>query len=450
MNDQGELEAAILLLAMKNAAARDILLAAAQAEWFTDLRHQHVFDAIRRLHGQGLPIDVAAIRKETALHEPIDSAWFERARFLARDMTRDTYEQVHLPALREAYQVRSLAAISGDLCERAMSGSAASQELLAWLDGRLEALRRGEVVDVSIQREAELIASIDSKDAPPSDPAISGIKELDDFGVRFDPQKNTVLAARPKHGKTSLVDQIAISLSGRDGVALFNLEMGHRGWRERRIPQITRGVNFESYASGKADDAAYTSVALYERFAKERGLYIIEPAGGAISASAVLATVRKMRRDGISLGYVIVDQMQQIADWDSMRRNEGRDMQPTRIIRELTNGCKSLGVHLIMVHQLARSADNRKDREPIMSDLAETAYFERVADQILFVYRPNFDSDESHMDDHGFIKVVSRYGANGRIRVSWNGDRTQFGTWGDPVMSKVHEYQRLAREAEAV
>jgi replicative DNA helicase len=442
MTEQFELEAAVLLLAMRNPAARDILLAAAQPEWFTDLRHQYVFDAIRRLHGQGLPIDAAVIRKETTLHDPIDSAWFEQAKFLAKDMTRDTYEQVHLPALREAFQVRSLAAISGDLCERAQTGNGTSQELLSWLDGRLEALRKGESVDVRIQRESELIGSIGAKDAPPENPAVSGIKELDDFGVRFDPGKNTVVAARPKHGKSSLIDQIAITLSGRDGVALFNLEMGFYGWRERRIPQITKGVSFENYALGRADEMAYHAVSLYEQFARNRGLYIIEPAGGAISASGILASVRKMRRDGISLGYVIVDQMQQLADWDSTRRNEGRDMQPTRIIRELTNGCKSLGVHLIMVQQLARAADNRKDKEPIMADLAETAYFERVADQMLFVYRPNFDADENHMDDHGYVKVVSRYGANGRIRLPWDGSRTQFGAWGDPVMLQVYEALR--------
>lgn len=452
MSEQFELEAAMLMLAMKQPAARDMLLAAAHAEWFADLRHQYVFEAIRKLHAQGLPIDAAAIRAETSLHDPIDAAWFDQARFLAKDMTRETFEHVHIPALREAYQVRCLAAISGDLCERAQNGSAGSQELLAWLDGRLEALRRGEAVDVRVSREAALVGSIGAKDAAPENPVLSGIVELDRHGVRFDPAKNTVIAARPKHGKSSLVRQIAITLAGRDGVALFNLEMGWRGWCECRIPQITRGVNFDTYARGAADDYAYESVLLYEQFAKERGLHIIEPAGGMLSASGILATVRKMRREGIALGYVIVDQMQQIADWDTTRRNEGRDMQPTRIIRELTNGCKALGVHLLMVHQLARSADNRKDREPIMSDLAETAYFERVADQLLFVYRPNFDANEENgvVDDHGYVKVVSRYGANGRVRMPWDGTRTQFGAWGDPIMTKVYEYQRAQREAEAV
>lgn len=444
MTEQFELEAAMLMLAIRNPEAREMLLGAAHAEWFTDLRHQYVFDAIRRLHNQGLPIDFAAIRKDTSLHEPIDPVWYEQARFASKDMTRATYEQVHLPALREAYQVRALAAISGDLCERAQGETATSQELLAWLDGRLEALRKGEAATVEVVREAELIGSIGAKDAPPKNPRLSGIKELDDFGIRFDPEKNTVIAARPKHGKTSLVDQIAISLAQYDGVALFNLEMGWNGWRERRIPQITKGATFEAYAGGKADDYSYHAVSLYERFARERGLYILQPNGAAVSAGNILSTVRKMRRDGISIGTVIVDQVQQIADWDSTRRGEGRDQQPTRIIRELTNGCKDLGPHLIMVQQLGRAADNRKDKEPIMSDLAETAYFERVADQILFVYRPNFDDDEH--DDHGFVRCIARYGPKGHIRVPWDGTRTQFGTWGDPIMCQVYD----AMKAEAV
>jgi replicative DNA helicase len=227
--------------------------------------------------------------------------------------------------------------------------------------------------------------------------------------------------------------------------------MGQSGWRESRIPQITK-TDFETFASGKADDWAYDAVLLYERYAKERGLYIIEPSSAAMNVSSILATVRKMRRDGIAVRFVIVDQMQQIADWEAGRRGEGRDQQPTRIVKELQMGCKALGVHLIMVHQLARAADNRRDKEPILTDLAEASVFERIADQILFVFRPNFDvaaGDDAPPDDFGIIKRISRYGGNFRAHVSWDGPNTKFGTWGDPVMALVYEQRRLHSAEES-
>lgn len=451
MTEQLDIEAAVLIMAVRNVDARELLLTAAIPEWFTDMRHQFVFDAIRKLHAQGLPVDMAAVKQQTALHEPIDASWFEQAMFLARGMNRSSYEHVHLPFLREAYQVRALAVISGDLCERATTGAAGSQELLSWLDGKLQALRVGESVEANIIRESELMGSIGAKDAVAGDEPRSHIVELDSHGLRFKDGRCTVVAARPKNGKSSLVRQFAISLSGYGPVALFNLEMGQSGWRESRIPQIAK-VDFETYASGKADDWAYDAVLLYERYARERGLYIIEPSSAAMNVSSILATVRKMRREGIPVRYVIVDQMQQIADWEASRRGEGRDQQPTRIVKELHMGCKALGAHLIMVHQLARAADGRRDKEPILSDLAEAAVFERIADQVLFVFRPNFDiaaGDDAPSDDFGIIKRISRYGGNFRAHVSWDGPCTKFGTWGDPVMAKVYEHRRL-HEGEAV
>lgn len=451
MTAQLDIEAAVLILAIRSADAREMLLAAAIPEWFTDLRHQYVFDAIRKLHGQGLPVDMAGVKRETALHEPIDASWFEQASFLARGMSRESYQNVHIPALREAYQVRALAVISGDLCERAMAESAGSQELLAWLEGKLQVLRAGESVEASIVREAELMGSTGLQNTEPDAPR-SHIQELDDHGLRFKDARNTVIAARPKNGKSSLIRQIAISLSGYGPVALFNLEMGHSGWRESRIPQIAK-CDFDTFASGNADDWAYEAVSLYEHFAKERGLYIIEPTSAAMHVSGILATVRKMRRDGVAVRFVIVDQMQQIADWESPRKGERADLQPTRIVKELHMGCKALGVHLIMVHQLARAADSRRDKEPILSDLAEAAIFERIADQVLFVFRPNFDvaaGDDAPPDDFGIIKRISRYGGNFRARLSWDGNSTKFGTWGDPVMTRVYEYRRSQRQPQAL
>jgi replicative DNA helicase len=452
MNEQFEIEAAVLILAVRNAEAREILLASAQPEWFTELRHQHVFDAIRKLHSRGLPVDMAGVKRETALKEPIDTSWFEQASFLARGMNHESYQSVHIPALREAYQVRALAAISGDLCERAMSEAATSQELLSWLDGKLQALRAGESVEVNMTQESALIGSTGARDVASSEAPRSRIDELDSQGLRFESGRVTTIAARPKNGKTALVGQVAISLSGYGPVALFNLEMGQRGWKERRIPQIAK-VDFETYALGKADDWAYEAVSLYEHYAKERGLYIIEPASCAMTASMILAQTRKMRREGIPVQFVVVDQMQQIADWESTRKGEGRDQQPTRIVKELVAGCRALGVHLVMVHQLSRAADNRRDKEPILADLAEAAVFERISDQILFVYRPNFDiaaGDDAPPDDFGIIKRIGRYGGNFRARVSWDGNLTKFGTWGDPVMAQVYEHRRQRRETEAV
>ena len=145
--------------------------------------------------------------------------------------------------------------------------------------------------------------------------------------------------------------------------------------------------------------------------------------------------------------------MQALAGWNDARRGEGRDQGPIRIVDEIVRGCKELGVHAVLIQQLSRDVDKgTKRREPRASDLATTAFFEHVADAILFVHRENYEPDEDTPDAEDTTAILKwgklRGGKKTRHRVPWDGPRVRIGTWVDPIADAIEK--DIARRGESV
>ena len=246
---------------------------------------------------------------------------------------------------------------------------------------------------------------------------------------------------------SSLSRQIAISAAAQGvGVLYVAAEEGITGWQEARIQMLT-GEPIHLLTTGKASSRA---LAIYQSFvsdAYERPIYVVGNVP-ALTAYDVIAEARRHKKHNAALGVVIVDQMQALVGWSDTKRGEGRDQGPKRIVDELVRGCRELGVHLVAVQQLNRDLEKGgRKREPRPADLADTAFFEQVADAILFVYRENYDPEDHDVDaedTHAIIKFGKRRrGRKARLHVPWNGAYTRIGDWKDPIVEKIERELRL-------
>ena len=448
-------ERAVLGAALRDAAIREHLSAAATPEWFVALQHRTLFIALQRVTLAHQPLDiptiVAASRKDalSTTDAPLDIDWLRESWKIGATLSPESVEKTHIPELRRSYQIRALQSLAGALAEQCESSEPGI--VAAWLAGRAEAIMHSSEL-IPMTTDVEMLMTIEAVDKALEFGPFSGIEELDLCGFRFSPGKVTIIAARPGHGKSSCARQMAISAASQGvGVVFVAAEEGKRGWQETRIAMLT-GETLESLATGTMSKRGREIHSRFVSDAYERALYVVDNVP-CLTAYDVVAAVRRHKRENPKVGVVFIDQMQAIVGWNDARRGEGRDQGPIRIVDEIVRGCKDLGVHAVLIQQLSREIEKgAKRREPRASDLATTAFFEHVADAILFVYRENYELDEESPDVQDTTAVLKWGKLRGRKktrhRVAWDGARTRIGTWVDPIADAIEK--DIARRGESV
>ena len=99
---------------------------------------------------------------------------------------------------------------------------------------------------------------------------------------------------------------------------------------------------------------------------------------------------------------------------------------------------KELNVPVILLSQLSRSSEQRKDaHRPMLSDLRESGSIEQDADIVMMLYRPDYYKGEKDDDDEpappkpevNTVEVIvakNRHGETGTVEFAWDGEHTLF------------------------
>ena len=104
--------------------------------------------------------------------------------------------------------------------------------------------------------------------------------------------------------------------------------------------------------------------------------------------------------------------------------------------RSLKIMAKDIGVPVIALSQLSRRSEDRsaKDHRPQLSDLRESGSIEQDADQVLFLYRPEYykngEQDPAAAAAAAAVAEVivakNRHGELRTVELAWAGEFTQF------------------------
>jgi replicative DNA helicase len=220
----------------------------------------------------------------------------------------------------------------------------------------------------------------------------TGIRALDDMlsglldGIY-------ILAARPSMGKTAVMLQMVEGAVMRGHSALVFVIEASKEQTVERLATSHAGVSLQSIHQGRAsaDDYARVVKALGE--VSEWPLTIIDQS--TLMPADVLAHARRLQMRG-SLDVIYIDGlwlMMPKRQHSSQRENIGS------ISREMKRIQRTLGVPVVMTHQLSRACEQRSDKRPILSDLRETGDVEQDGDVIMFLYREGY-YDPNHAQAH--------------------------------------------------
>lgn len=82
---------------------------------------------------------------------------------------------------------------------------------------------------------------------------------------------------------------------------------------------------------------------------------------------------------------------------------------------------------VIVLSQLSRAPELRKDRRPILSDLRESGSIEQDADIVIFLYRDEYYNEDTENPGVCEINIAKhRSGATGKIDLAWVERYTKF------------------------
>lgn len=355
-------------------------------------------------------------------------------------------------AIYEAWQRREVIASISEAIEQAFDGSVPLTEILRTLAGVDEVVTgsASERGPVSLGDAVDLaLASADRAGQRGGPVGLStGVKKLDELIGGLEDGTLTVLAGATGMGKSAAGAGIGINAAVLGAHTLFlSLEMSveslgrralaaaanvpalhlKRGWHEQSVPKLLAG----------------------RKALLDLPLYIDDGAG--MTTAVIAAKARKFMRKVGALDLIVVDHLQIVGQEETDKR-QGQTFAIGNIANMLKQMAKKFDCPVLLLAQLSRDVGKRDDKRPILADLKQSGDIENAADNVIFVYRPEYYLPQAAPDKNagetadGYAKRLGEYHASkeklrgkaewivakardgelGLVNMEWNGPTTSF------------------------
>lgn len=257
----------------------------------------------------------------------------------------------------------------------------------------------------------------------------SGFDDLDKLTGGWRPSDLIVLAARPGMGKTAMAVQMGkyAALLNKP-TAIFSLEMSALQVYKRLCSQETE-IPLQQFTTTGMDEG---TVSLFRRdMAKLKGAPLFIDDVGGQTIFDIRTKCRKLKREK-KIELIIIDYLQLIAS--GSERSGNREQEISQISRSLKVLAKELNLPIIALSQLTRQTENRPgtSKRPQLSDLRDSGAIEQDADQVVFIYRPEYYgilTDEDNNPTAGVAEIIiakNRSGPLDEVTLYWKADCVLF------------------------
>jgi replicative DNA helicase len=436
-------EQAVLGASIDNADACAEVVDVLKSGDFAKPDHREIFHAIVQIFSTGRPVDIFTVidelRRRDVLHQVGGKPYLHEliASYSTASAARQHAELVvdysrRRGLIQAAHRISDLGYAAPEGAAHAVDEAQRLVYEIAASDSAGDPLPTAELVSSRMHVYEELEKLDGALLGVPS-----GYPELDQMTRGFKPGQFVIVAARPGHGKSAWMANVAahVATTGNGGVGMFSLEMSRDELMDRMLAADAT-VHLSSILSGKLNGGEW-----------ER----LSAAGGRI-ASATLqiddrtdATImqlrsrsRRLKARGL-LDLIIVDYIQLMTPPQA----ENRQQEVAEISRALKLLARDLEVPVICAAQLNRNLEYRADKRPGLGDLRESGALEQDSDIVLFLYREElYQSDGERTGATELIVGKHRNGPTGSVQLIFESQFTRFTSHGQM------ESKRAAKRAE--
>lgn len=383
--------------------------------------HQRIFTAMLNLSARNSPIDLLTVMEQLKKQEELEviGGPYYLTKINSSVVTR--ISEKHCLVVLEKYMKREMIRLSGETIGEAYEDDSDVFDLMDKHEKELTAVTSKTIqtkitnIDEAIVENLTIIQDLRTRGSSMTG-VPSGFRELDAITHGFQAGNLIILAARPSVGKTALALNLArnAARNNRGTVAIFSLEMS-RGQLVNRMLSAESDIHLEKVQNGMLSDPEMWKLGNDAAELAKDSILIDDSA--AINIFQLRSKLRSVKRKK-NLIMVIIDYLQLMSGPSDMKQN--REQIISTISRELKILAKELKVPIIALSQLSRETEKRKGDEkmPVLSDLRESGAIEQDADDVLFLYRPEYygnNSNEWGESNKGETHIKIAKHRNGRV-----------------------------------
>lgn len=355
--------------------------------------HQRIFKAMLNLNAKNSPIDVMTVIQQLKVQEELEiiGGPFEITKINNTVVKR--LSESHCLIVLETFMKREMIRLSGETIGDAYEDDTDVFDLMDKHEKALTAITSNTFqtkvsnIDEAIVENLTIIQELRTKGSSITG-VPSGFRDLDQITHGWQQTNLIILAARPSVGKTALALNLARNAArgNRGTVAIFSLEMSRRQLVNRML-SAESDIHLEKVTNGMLNDAEMMKLQNNAADLAKESILIDDTA--AINIFQLRSKLRSIKRKK-NLIMVIIDYLQLMSGVNEGRGN--REQEIATISRGLKTLAKELQVPIIALSQLSRKTEDRKgaDKMPQLSDLRESGAIEQDADDVLFLYRPEY------------------------------------------------------------
>lgn len=225
----------------------------------------------------------------------------------------------------------------------------------------------------------------------------TGLSQLDKLTSGLQPGELIIVAARPSMGKTSLaIANFALhaALQHEKAVGIFSLEMSRYQLAEMMLCAHAR-VNSWRVRQGVVNQEQWRQIGTALNDLHQLPIFIDDTP--AIPILELRSKARRLKAQH-NIDLIIVDYLQ-LASGGGNYGAESRHQEISIIARSLKSLARELHVPVVALSQLSRRVEQREDKRPILSDLAESGSIEAEADLVCFLFRPAYYERKKATDE---------------------------------------------------
>jgi replicative DNA helicase len=429
-------ECAVLGVLLMDNAAWDRVGNIIEAKHFYELSHGVIFSAIGALILANKSADVFTVLdalQKLGKAEEIGGVSYLHA--LAQQVPSSRGAQRYAEIIAERALMRGLQESAEEVKRLAVQPGLSVAERLDRAQGVLQGLQVGggramptPIQDNVVRLIERVQAAADGEDQRLMPTGIFGLDRLLGGGLRGG--KQIILAARPSVGKSSLAQQLCLTLAqAGHPTAFFSQEMSKDELTDRAVSNLGH-LELDRVISGKLEEGEWSR--LTEGIERLRNLPLYLDDQPALTLYDISAKARMLKRQH-AIRLIVIDYLQLCSS--SGKAADNRHHQIEELSRGLKNLARQLDIAILSLSQLNREVEKRTSGRPILSDLKESGSIEEDADIVILLSR-------GVVDPSGFQTIncdipKNRQGRVGSLTLGFNGAHQQWHESAMPISFKT-------------
>lgn len=386
-----EAEMSVLGVAFLNNNEVSKIVEEVTSDMFFGERNRYIFNAIKSLHESKTPIDVTTLRNELDKDKKFNAVGLDYITEVIDSVVTSANLDFYIKIIKDYAVRRNLIETANDIITTTYDEEDVNRLLDSAEKNILNVVRArsvGDFVPISeILRRAQAKLEELAKNKRSITGIETGFPDFDKITTGFQGGEMIILAARPGMGKTALALNMAAyaATHTKKAVAIFNLEMSAEMLINRMISSIGQ-IDAYKLQTGNMQEKDWKRYNEALSQLADTNIYIEDNAG--VTAQEIRAKCRRLANSEDGLGLVVIDYLQLVSS--GSRRVESRQVEVSEISRSLKTMALELGVPVIALSQLSRSAEKRESNQPMLADLRESGSLEQDADMVLFINRKDY------------------------------------------------------------